>query len=213
MLAMTEKILTSQLANHVFSDNDLEQLLDGTRASRYGLVNKALAKGELTRLRRGLYVLSDRYRRIQFSKFFLASRIASHSYISLESALSFHGWIPEKVVAVYSVTAKRSCSFESPMGEFIYYHLPINELFFFTGVTREESGGKPFLIASPLRALADLVYVKKHDWHGLDFLTDSLRIDHEHLMQLKREDFNELKAIYRSTRVLNFLTKLQHSLK
>lgn len=213
MLAITEKIMISPLRDNIFSEYDLDSLANGTSASRYGMVNKALKKKELIRLRRGLYVLSDNYRQAKFSKYFLASRIIPHSYVSLESAFSFHGWIPEKVISVYSVTSKRSSSFTTSMGEFIYFHIPTNELYFLDGVMRKISDDKPFLVATPLRALADYVYVKKIEWSGLDFLLDGLRIEIENLKQLESEEFEEIKNIYRSTRVINFFDKLKQALR
>src|SRR5580698_4123620 len=100
MTILKDKIIESGFADHILSDIDLHNLLGGTSAARYGMVNKAIKKGELIKIRRGLYLLADKYRHKKLSKFFLASRIVPHSYISLESALSYYGWIPERVTAV-----------------------------------------------------------------------------------------------------------------
>ena len=162
MLTITEKIIDTNLSYHAFTEADLEQLFDGSAASRYGLVNKALKKGELIRLRRGLYLLGKKYLPMKISKFYLASRIATHSYISLESALSHHGWIPERVVSTFSIIAQgRTRSFKTPLGEYSYYLIPTNDYEFLTGVNREQIDHQPYLIASPIRALADLVYIRK----------------------------------------------------
>ncbi len=215
MTTIKDKIIEVGFAEHILTDVDLNNLCDGTPAARYGMINKALKKAELIKIRRGLYLLADRYRHKKLSKFFLASRIASHSYISLESALSYHGWIPERVSTATSVLALgRTKKFTTLFGDFTFYHLPINEYEFLNGITRvEEIKGEPFLLASPLRALADLVYVKKIDWKGLDLLTNSLRVDIENLMKIKPDHFLEIKKVYRSARVLHFLDNLKKELK
>ncbi len=212
MTTLKDIIIEAGFTDNILTDIDLSNLLDGTKASRYGMVNKALKKEELIKIRRGLYLLADKYRHKKISKFFLANRIASHSYISLESALSYHGWIPERVSIVTSVIARgRTKQFITPFGEFFFHYLSIiNEYEFLTGVTRvEEIKGEPFLIASPLRALADLAYVKKIDWSGLAFLINNLRIEKEQLVHINSSDFSEIKKVYRSKRVLHFLDHFQ----
>lgn len=215
MTTLKDKIIEAGFADNILTDVDLNNLFGGTPASRYGMVNKALKKAELLRIRRGLYLLADKYRHKKLSKFFLASRIAPHSYISLESALAYHGWIPERVSTITSVLAVgRTKKLTTIFGDFTFYHPPINEYEFLTGVIRiEDIKGEPFLLASPLRALADLVYVKKFDWEGLGLLTESLRIDVEQLRKIKPDHFLEIRKIYRSTRVLYFLDNLKQELK
>src|SRR5476651_2160025 len=105
MTTLKDMIIEAGFIDHIFTDVDLNSLLDGTPAARYGMTNKALKKGELIKIRRGLYLLADKYRHKKLSKFFLASRIAPHSYISFESAMSYYGWIPERVATVTSVVA------------------------------------------------------------------------------------------------------------
>jgi len=211
MTTLKDKIIEAGLTDHILSDIDLNHLLNGTSAVRYGLVNKAIKKEEIIQIRRGLYLLADRYRQKKLSKFFLASRIVSHSYLSLDSALSYHGWIPEHVTTVTSILARgRTKQFITPFGEFIFYQLPVNEYEFFTGVTRiEEISEEPFLLASPLRALADYVYIKKINWQGMSYLINSLRIEIEQLLQCSPIHFIEIKRVYRSKRVLIFLDNLQ----
>jgi predicted transcriptional regulator of viral defense system len=215
MSTLKDKIIEVNFTDHILTDVDLNGLLDGTPAARYGMVNKALKKGEIIKVRRGLYLLADKYRHKKLSKFFLASRIVPHSYISLESALSYYGWIPERVTMVTSILAiGRTKKFATPFGEFIFYQLPVNEYEFLTGVTRvEEIKGEPFLLASPLRALADYVYMRKIDWQGIDYLTTSLRTDVEQLMKITVNDFIEINKVYRSKRVLHFLDCLKQELK
>jgi len=215
MTQFKDKILEAYFADRILTDVDLHGLLDKTAAARYGMVNKALQKGEIIKIRRGLYMLVDKYRHKKLSKYFLASRIVPHSYISLESALSYHGWIPERVTTVTSILAMgRTKKFITPLGEFVFYQLPVNDYEFLTGVRRvEEIKDQPFFIASPLRALADYIYIKKMDWKNLKSLTNGLRIELEQIMEIDIDDFIEIKNVYRSRRVLYYLDCLKQELK
>ena len=136
-----------------FSDTTLRCLTQGTPNSRYGLVKRAIRAGEIIHLRRGLYVLSKRYRRHPANLYEIAQNIYGPSYISVESALSYHGWIPEAVYTVTSACAKRSKVVKTPLGLFSYDHLPSND--FYGGVLRVASAeGGVFLMATPWRALS-----------------------------------------------------------
>lgn len=214
MLATTEYLKDKGFAEQVFTEADFFRLFDGTPAKRYGLMNKALAKKEIIRLIRGVYILPAKYRSINLSKFFIACRMIHGSYVSLESALSYHNWIPERVTTTTSVICKgRTHTFNTQMGDFKYLKIPINEYEFLNGVQRKEDNGKPFLIAAPLRALADYVYEKKIEWSGIDYLLESLRIEQESLETLTSEDFSEIMLAYRSKRVLKYLQHLKSALK
>jgi hypothetical protein len=207
MLASTEKLQDAGFGERIFTERELAHVFGGTPARRYGLVNKALAKGELVRICRGVYMLAEKYRSIKLSQFVVASRIIPGSYISFESALSYHGWIPERVVVVMSGIYKgRTRTFETPLGEFKYVHLPVNELEFLNGVSRN---GRAFLMAKPLRALADYIYDRKIEWTGIDFLLEGLRIEEEQLKTLKLNDFKEVLPVFRAKRVRSFLQQLQ----
>lgn len=213
MLKSTEQIIEAGLRETVFTFSDLKPILGGTPASRYALINKALSKGEWIQLKRGAYILNPKYQIQKLSLFHIASQMEPHSYISLESALSHHGWIPENVTVVSSVIGKgRTKILKTPIEEFNFYFIPTNPYEFLTGVLREQFGKQPFLIATPLRALMDMVYEKKLDWMGLDFLTEGLRIDIEHLTQLDQNSFNNIKQVYRSKRVLKFIVNLEAAL-
>lgn len=214
MLATTEKLIEKNLKDQPFKDWQLVTLLDGTDASRYAKVNKALKKGEIQQLYRGMYILGPKYRSSSMSKYFVASQLVANSYISFETALSYHGWIPEKVTVIMSaITNKRTKKYNTPIGEFSYFNIPSNEYEFLTGVNRLEIDHKPFFMATPLRALADYIYIHKVKIKFLEFLLESLRIEKHDLQQLTPQDFLELKMVYRSKNVLSFLKQLEKELK
>jgi len=185
----------------------------GSRSERLdGLLKRAVARGEIWRVHRGLYSISDRYSRGRINPLELAQRIHGPSYISLESALSYHGWIPEAVHAITSVSLGRSRSFESPVGLFSFARVP--QCRFLAGVRRiQEDGGSAFFLATPLKALADHVYVHQRDWHSAAPVVDSLRVDPEFLAELGGELFDEVMTAYKPGRVSRFLVGLRKELK
>ncbi len=210
MLTTTEKLLDNGFQGRIIHDREFETLFQGTAASRYGLIHKAREKKELVQLYRGKYILGAKYRSKLLSKFYIASTMVSGSYVSCESALSFYGWIPEKVNVVKNMLdSGRTKNFETPLGYYEYIKIPTQPYEFLSGVKRHNEGSQPFLMARPLRALMDYVYINKVDYTSLDFLTEGLRIEEDSLCQLSSEDFVEVQSVYKSKRVTRFLNELR----
>lgn len=174
-------------------------------------MKRAIAQGDLVHIRRGLYCLSEKYRRSPLNLFALAQKIYGPSYISLESALSHHGWIPESVHAVTSVTSKRSVEFQNPLGLFIYQRVVSHPLL--TGVERIEGESGSYLIARPWKAIADYVYLHKLDWKGFEPLKESLRIEEEHLLKIDDKELEEIVASYKNHRVKRFLDAIRRKIQ
>lgn len=183
---------------------------DGARVD--ALLKRAVGAGEVLRLRRGLFALAEPYRRVRLHPFELAQRLHGPSYVSLEGALSHHGWIPEAVYAVTSVTSERSRSFATPIGMFSFTRVP--QQLFYAAVRRTELEPDAFcLLASPLKALADYVYVHRCDWTAADPVLHSLRVEEEELSALTAQSFDELQQAYASKRVVRFLNGLRKDLR
>lgn len=214
MTPLTELIITSGNSDRILTARQLHRLLAGGDARRYGLVNRALKAGELLKARRGLYVLAQVYRKTPLHPFVLAQHLVSGSYVSVESALSFHGWIPEAVHSVLSVTPKgKSVAYTHELlGRFEFCRMTVNVGYFFQAVTRHEFHQQAALVAEPVRALLDLVYTRKLPWQGLDFLWDGLRIDESMIREVPAADIAGLLAIYKGKREQVFINELLRSL-
>lgn len=106
--------------------------------------------------------------------FAVANRVYRPSFVSLESALSFHGLIPETVFSVTSVSTRKTRSVSSPVGGFVYRTVKPGYWF---GYTVVQGPRHPFLMALPERALLDLLYLRK-DLSNTDSLRE-LRLDRE----------------------------------
>ena len=133
------------------------------------------------------------------------------SYISFETALSFHGWIPEAVFVTASVSpGRKSQDFSTPgFGTFSYHPLAINDYRFMTSVDRVPLNGSIAFVARPLRALMDLVALRKVEWSGLEWLTIGMRIEEDALFGTRRKDFTALKPVYKHKAANAFLRTLE----
>jgi len=68
-------------------------------------------------------------------------------------------------------------------------------------------------MASPLRALMDLVCFRKLEWQCLSWLEQGMRSDEVTLDAVTATDIQSLKNVYKHTRVLNFLNELAAALR
>jgi len=193
-------------------DADLATLLSKTDDARYSIVKRALKSGLLIRVRRGLYLIASKIKQAIPDEFELALLIYGPSIVSRESALSYHGWIPEAVYTLTSVSFGKSKEFNTPLGVFSYIHVPQNV--FYNGVERmTDEDENIFLMATPIKALADYVYVHKKDWSGLKPATESLRIEPEEFESVTLGDIELLIDNYTSRRVQKFIKGLKKDLK
>ena len=214
MTPLTELIIKSGEDSRTLTARQLERLLGGSDARRYGLVNRALKAGELLKARRGLYVLAQEYQKKTAHPFVLAQQLMPGSYVSAESALSYHGWIPEAVRSVLSITAKgKSVSYEHEvLGKFEFRRMTVNSGYFLQAVSRYELQHQAALIADPMRALLDLVYLRKLPWQGLDFVLEGLRIDEQAIRSLPSSNIIKLLDIYKGKREKIFIEGLLREL-
>ncbi|MCJ7586345.1 MAG: type IV toxin-antitoxin system AbiEi family antitoxin domain-containing protein [Candidatus Aminicenantes bacterium] len=113
--------------------------------------------GRLIQLRRGVYALSERYRKNDPHPFTAANLMKSASYVSLQSALEYHGLIPEYVPSVTSVTTGRPEHLANSLGSFIYKHVRRTLFFGYRRLDLEQ--GQRAFVAEPEKALLDLLYL------------------------------------------------------
>ena len=120
-------------------------------------VSKMEGKGELIRLKKGLYVVAPDVHHMTISKELIANHLYGPSYISFENALSFYQLIPERVHTIRSLTLKRARNFSTPIGNFEYVSAKKN--YFGIGIRQEIVNDRyAYLIASPEKALCDIIY-------------------------------------------------------
>ncbi|MBN1571322.1 MAG: hypothetical protein JXA73_26035 [Acidobacteria bacterium] len=113
----------------------------------------------------------------------------------------------------------RAREFETPIGRFSFTRIP--QKIFYTEVTRIEKqdgnepgfqAGESFLMASPLKALADYVYAHRLDWVSAGPVIQSLRVDENLLAGINLEVVELLIDNYSSRLVRRFLKGLRKDL-
>lgn len=120
-------------------------------------LSRWVTAGRIYQLRRGVYALAPPFRKHRPQPFFIANRMVRPSYVSLEAALAYYGLIPDVTPVTTSVTTARPGRWETPLGVFAFRHVQAG-LFF--GYRRVESGGgQQAFVATPEKALLDLVYL------------------------------------------------------
>ena len=189
---------------------DLHHILDKSANSRQAIIKRAISKGYLIPIRRDLYVIKNAKRGL-LNSFEIATIIYGPSYVSFESALSYHGWIPEAVRTTTCASVKRTKEFETPLGIFSYEHIPIKAFSF--GVEQHQQDGSTLFIASPVKAIADIVYARKRTWDSLSDLSEDLRIEIESFQSSDKKLLIELIKNYPSPRVQRTLNVLLKGLR
>lgn len=189
---------------------DLQLLLPNGDLSRYGVVKRALKSGELIHLRRGVYLVGSWRQKSLADAFEIAQILYGPSYISFESALSFHGWIPERVPIITSACMKRATKFDTPIGLFTYAKVPTD--LFLLAVNHFYDTNSIYLIASPWRAVADIIYTTHRDWNDLNSFAEDLRIEEDALQHSDKGILHNLSFEYPNQRTCHVLKKLLNGL-
>ena len=211
MNLLTEKAIANTTTGIFTFADVLSWLPNATRPSVYAHVQRALKSGEVVQVRRGLFHLSNSVFPALVSTEVLANLIYGPSYVSLESALAYHGWIPEAVHNCTSVTSGKPKRFDTPHGRFSYVRIKQTPLM--AGVLCSQvSEYTSFLVATPLKAIADIVAARGLDWTGGHPVISSLRIEPEDLESLSSKDFDMLEGVYYSKRARVFLAGLRKEL-
>jgi hypothetical protein len=145
--------------------SDLSKVIKGPYFSRSDLVSRGqkifgyqlhlwVKKGYLLKLRNGIYAFVKDRERITGEE--IAALLYQPSYLSLESALAWYGFIPEMVYARVSVTARTNRTFTNDFGTFIYRHVKA-ELFW--GYVEIKTDLGHYLLAELEKALLDYLYL------------------------------------------------------
>jgi hypothetical protein len=212
MTGFMNKKLFKQLVNWpkcYVSGTSLSHLLNGSVDSRHGIIKRAIQEGVLIPLRRDLFLI-DQPRQEPVNLFEIAPIIYGPSYISFESALSAHGWIPEAVRTTTCATVKKRNEFDTPVGVFLYSHIPVEA--FSIGVEQQYQNQATIFIASPMKAIADMIYARKKSWATMEDLCEDLRIEPESIKESDKKMLGELADEYPSSRVRKALKKLYKEL-
>ena len=164
-------------------------------------------RGRVYQLRRGLYALAPPYQKVKPHPFLIANRMQRASYISTQTALAFYGLIPDTVYITSSVTVGRPERLETPLGVFEFRHIKSELL---RGYRMTDLGNQQALVATPEKALLDLVYLQPGGGTS-EFLRELRLQNMERLdleaLRLQADAFNSPKI----HRALSAITRLTQS--
>lgn len=171
----------------LFTVNDAKKVFGVEKDNTlYKLLQRLEKRGVIERVKSGKYLFSLS----EFLEFGLANFLVVPSYVSLESALSFYGILPQFPYTVTSVTTGKSKKVVYEEKEYEFVHL--KSKYFFSFAKKDK-----FLIATPEKALLDELYfiAKKLRGVSLDDL-DLTKINKNKLKTMaKRYDFIPLRKL------------------
>ena len=173
---------------------------------------RALEQAEkLIKLKRGLYVVSPQISGKSLSLELIANHLYGPSYVSLHYALRHYGLIPERVYMVTSVTVRHTREFENPLARFSYRG--VSKEYFPIGIRSEETEGVAYLIATPEKALCDMLmqerYVPDQSVASLEvFFEEDMRIEIDDIRQMNTKIIRSCMEKGNKKKVLANLLKL-----
>lgn len=135
-------------------------------------ITRWVGKGLLTKLRNGYYAFTE-CKQTPDIQYLIANKIYNPSYVSLHTALSFYGIIPEMVIQTTSVTTLKNTRFTNDFGEFSYNN--IKEELFFGYEPKPLKDNRSFLFATPEKAILDLLYL--YPFYNSEKEIENLRLD------------------------------------
>lgn len=151
-------------------------------------------QGELTALKRGVYLFPDREAKTAE----IAKALYSPCYFSLEWALHYYALIPDVVFASTLVTTKATRKFQTPAGHFIYHK--IKTAAFLGYDTRT-------LMAEPEKALVDYLYLHRHHFVPKNDFWEESRIQNLKLISFTKCSF--FAKYFRSAKLMELLRSLK----
>lgn len=166
---------SSMYSFEVFSTRDIEKLFPKFDTRR---LVEWQRKGYIQKLINKWYLFADipTNERLQYR---ISNCLHRPSYISLESALSHYGLIPEAVYSVQNITTRKTIVYETIAGTYNYRNIKAN-LFF--GYEVDNSQTIPLLFASPEKAILDYLYLN----HQINTIEDI------EALRLNLTTFNEI---------------------
>lgn len=179
---------------------------------KHNKVSALEKKGDIIRLKQGLYVSHPENSGQLLSMELMANHIYGPSYVSLHYALRYYGLIPERVYTVSSMTTKHSRVFYTPLARYEYVH--VDEKVFPIGIKEETmENGESFMIATPEKALCDLIsnipYLNlRYKKEIMIWLEEDMRFDMDELFHFDTKILMEYAEVGAKKNMINQLIKI-----
>ena len=125
------------------------------------------------------------------------------------TALRYYGLIPEAVYTNQSMTVKHSRSFQTPIGNYDYKYIAREA--FSVGVRSLHKGDYSFLIASPEKALCDLIANSNVNLRYLkdveNYLENDIRMDMDEFYKFDASIFEEYIKVGKKANSISIVLK------
>ena len=163
-------------------------------------ISRFVKRKDILPLKNGLYIsakfFADNRSDISYS-FYLANILRTPSYVSSWTALQYYNFTTEAIRSITSITSKVTRDYETKAGAFSYQSIN-RKLFSDYSLVK---GKFDFYIASPSKALFDLLYFRTHQFRGVRFeditkMVEELRIDIDEMDEAERSNFYEKVKAY-----------------
>lgn len=147
-----------------FGSSEIARVLSISYKSAQVTASRYVKEKRLVRLKRDFYLLPQKLKTISEDEWFcIANVLQTPSYISLTSALSYYNLSTQQTQgSVESIGVQRTISFKVANKEFNFNKV---KKIFYSGFIRREN----FFIASPVKALADAIYLTAIGKYNADF--------------------------------------------
>lgn len=165
-------------------------------------IKRGIRQNTILLLKKGLYLLSDTYLqepdKTQLTEY-IASKIYSPSYISLEYILEKHGLLlPSQNRPITCITTKTTRAFTNLIGIFTYSNIK-SKIFF--GFEEQTYQGQTYHVATKAKALFDYLYLKsdiprRNEKHLKHWLTQESGIQWANFSQENYKEFD--RYVWRS---------------
>ena len=205
---MELEIFRQQIKTDVFDYQSLIDSLQYLKKPR-DKISSLLSEGKIIRVKKGLYVFNEPWRKAPLNLETIANLIYGPSCISFEYALSHYGLLAERSLVITSLTIGDSKIFHTPLGIFEYRAIAKEK--FKIGIDFIDTGKEGgYFIASPEKALIDFVY-KTPGIQTLEqlryYLFEEMRIDEASFRNFDFQKIQEIAKIYHknSTNLIRLL--------
>jgi predicted transcriptional regulator of viral defense system len=163
-------------------------------------------KNYILKLRNNWYAFTDKSIDEHFL-FYIANKIYSPSYISMDTALYHYGFIPEAVFSIQSVSTLKTMNFSNKYGHFYYSNIKKDNFFGYKLLTENNITVK---IADVEKAVLDFLYLRKdikrpEDIKSLRFNIDEIKKQIDFDKIIKYADILNSKILNKK---LNYLFKI-----
>ena len=191
-------------------NDEINSLFSGYR-SPYHKIAAMERAGNFIRLKNGLYVVSPEISGMALSLPLIANHLYGPSYVSMRWALRYYGLIPERVFIVESITIRRSKTYENSLATFQY--TSCQDAYFHIGIRIVREDNCSFLMASPEKALCDLIVntsrLRLRSLKSMrQYLEEDIRFDMEALAAFDCSILREISEVSPKKNEINNLIKV-----